>query len=717
MSKTVAAVVKLIDNFSDPSKQVAKAARDMEKRISHTGQTFKNFGAIFESAGSSLTQAFTLPLATAAAGAGKFAMDAEDSYAQFAAATGTSAAEMEKYQSVINDIYKGNFGESIGDVSGSLATVNQNLKNLDPSALQQSTEYALAMRDVFGVEVAKSTRSADALMKNFGVTSKEAFNLMTQGAQSGLNFSDELYDNMNEYSVHFKKLGLDAEDMFSIYSSGADAGAWNLDKIGDAVKEFSIRSIDGSSTTAEGFKMIGLNADEMASKIAAGGDGASQAFDQTIQALAKIEDPVKQNAAGVALFGTMWEDLGPQVVTSLTTARGEIDKTKNSADALAETKFDTFSSALSGLWRTIQVDVLQPIGDMLIPYVEIAIDKVHSLVDWWNGLGDAGQKTAVKIAGFVGAVGPVLLAVGKLSTGFGGLVKDFGKVRGALTKLTGAKGFGAFKTFMTGPVGIALAGIATAAFLIYKNWDRIGPVVKKAIDKFKEFSQNIKALLGPEIETIKQIGSIIMDVFGAAFQTAFSIAGNLLATFFDLAGGVFGGFLTTLQGVIKFIKGVFTGDWELAWQGVKDIFKGLWEGFSSIVKAPLNAVIGVLNGFIDGINGFIDGLPDAVKSGIEGLFGSYHIPTIPQLATGTNYWQGGVAQVHEKGGEIIDLPRGTRVYPHDESIEMARAEGKKTINVNIPKLADYFVVREEADIRKVAQALVDELDRTGLNMA
>ncbi|MBC6681314.1 phage tail tape measure protein [Zhenpiania hominis] len=370
MAKTVAAVVKLIDNFSNPSKQVAKAARDMEKRISHTGQVFKNFGAIFESAGSSLTHAFTLPIATAAGAAGKFAMDAEDAYVQLAAATGTSAAEMEKYQDVINDIYKENFGESIGDVSNSLAQVNQNLKGLDTSALQQSTEYALAMRDVFGVDVAESTRSADTLMKNFGISSKEAFNLMTQGAQSGLNFSDELYDNLNEYSVQFKKLGLNAEDMFSIYSSGAEAGAWNLDKIGDAIKEFSIRSIDGSNTTAEGFKLLGLNSDDMAARIAAGGDSASKAFDQTIQALAGMEDPVKQSAAGVALFGTMWEDLSPQVVTSLTTSRNEIDKTKDAADALAETKFDTFSSALGGLWRTIQVDVLQPIGDMLIPYVD-----------------------------------------------------------------------------------------------------------------------------------------------------------------------------------------------------------------------------------------------------------------------------------------------------------------------------------------------------------
>ena len=86
---------------------------------------------------------------------------------------------------------------------------------------------------------------------------------MTQGMQSGLNFSDELFDNIDEYSVQFKKLGLDAEDMFSVFANGAQNGAFNLDKIGDAVKEFSIRAIDGSDTTKQGFEALGMNADEM----------------------------------------------------------------------------------------------------------------------------------------------------------------------------------------------------------------------------------------------------------------------------------------------------------------------------------------------------------------------------------------------------------------------------------------------------------------------
>ena len=90
-----------------------------------------------------------------------------------------------------------------------------------------------------------------------------------------------------------------------------------FDKVGDAVKELSIRVIDGSETTAAGFEAIGLNADEMSAKFAQGGDSAKEAFYKVVSALGEMEDPLAQNTAGTNLFGTMWEDLGPEVVTQL----------------------------------------------------------------------------------------------------------------------------------------------------------------------------------------------------------------------------------------------------------------------------------------------------------------------------------------------------------------------------------------------------------------
>ena len=327
-------MVKLIDDFSNPSREVAAQARDLEKRFNNVADVFNHAGEAFSTAGETLTKSVTAPLTAVGTAAVKFSSDSQDAFQQFAAATGTATEEMGKYKDMINNVYKNNFGESINDVAEAMATVNQNMSYLDDSALQRCTEYAYTLSDTFGYDVAESTRAADTLIKNYGVSAREAFNLITQGAQSGMDYSGEMIDSINEYSVQFKKLGLDAEDMFSIFANGAQNGAFNLDKVGDAVKEFSIRAIDGSDTTKQGFEALGMDAAKMAERFGAGGDSAKEAFNEVIKGLAEMDDPVAQSAAGVNLFGTMWEDLGPQVITSMSTASDAIDKSKESVEEL-----------------------------------------------------------------------------------------------------------------------------------------------------------------------------------------------------------------------------------------------------------------------------------------------------------------------------------------------------------------------------------------------
>lgn len=659
-----------------------------------------------------MIKSVTAPLAAVGTAAIKFSSDSQDAFQQFAAATGTASNEMGKYKDMINDIYKNNFGESINDVAEAMATVNQNMSYLDDSALQRCTEYAYTLSDTFGVDVAESTRAADSLIKNYGVSAREAFNLMTQGMQSGLNFSDELFDNIDEYSVQFKKLGLDAEDMFSVFANGAQNGAFNLDKIGDAVKEFSIRAIDGSDTTKQGFEALGMNADEMAQKFGAGGKTAKEAFNEVIEGLASMDDPVAQSAAGVNLFGTMWEDLGPQVITSMSTASDAIDKSRESVEGLVNVKYDTLSGALGGLWRTIQVDVLQPIGNQLIPYVTKGINAIQKFTDKWNKLGPATQKTIVKFAAVAAAAGPVLLGFGKVSTGIGTLVSDTGKIGSVLKKLTGASGFSGLAKVMTGPFGIAAAAVAAAALLIYKNWDRIAPILQKIGQRFADFWKTVQPQLEPFINLVKEVASYLKETLEPVFKIVWKVAGDYVVKFFDDVSVIIDGVLGVFEEVITFLTGVFQGNWEKAWNGIVQAVGSIFGTLESLVKTPLNAVINLVNKAIGAINKISVDLPSAVGGGHIG----FNIPTIPTLAKGTDYWQGGIVQISEKGGEIVDLPSGSRVYPHDESVRMARQDGRKSYSIAIAKLADSIVVREEADIDKIAEVIVKRIEQAIDNM-
>ena len=659
-----------------------------------------------------MTKSVTAPLVAVGTAAIKFSSDSQDAFQQFAAATGTATDEMGKDKDMINNVYKDNFGESINDVAEAMAAVNQNMSYLDDSALQRCTEYAYTLSDTFGVDVAESTRAADSLIKNYGVSAREAFNLMTQGMQSGLNFSDELFDNIDEYSVQFKKLGLDAEDMFSVFANGAQNGAFNLDKIGDAVKEFSIRAIDGSDTTKQGFEALGMNADEMAQKFGAGGKTAKEAFNEVIEGLASMDDPVAQSAAGVNLFGTMWEDLGPQVITSMSTASDAIDKSRESVEGLVNVKYDTLSGALGGLWRTIQVDVLQPIGNQLIPYVTKGISFIQKFTDKWNKLEPATQKTIVKFGMVAAAAGPMLMGFGKISSGIGAVISNFGKIAGLITRLTGVTGFSGLATILTGPVGVAIAAVVAGAALIYSNWDRIQPIIKKIGQRFVEFWQTVQPQLQPFIDICMKIGSYLKDTLLEVFKIVWKAAGDYVVQFFDGVSVIIDGVLGVFEGVITFLTGVFQGNWEKAWNGIVQAVGSIFGTLESLVKTPLNAVINLVNKAIGAINKISVDLPSAVGGGHIG----FNIPTIPTLAKGTDYWQGGIVQISEKGGEIVDLPSGSRVYPHDKSVQMARQDGRKNYSIAIAKLADSIVVREETDIDKIAEVIVKRIEQAIDNM-
>ena len=305
--------------------------------------------------------------------------------------TGMSSKEMEKYNGIMKEMYNKNYGESFDDIAQSIATVAQNSKEVDPAKIQELTEGALTLRDAFGFEVNETMRAANMLMDQFGISGEEAYNLIAQGAQNGLNKNGDLLDTINEYAVHFKQTGRGAEDFFNMLENGAEEGTFSVDKLGDAWKEFGIRAKDTTNTTTEAYEILGLNADEMRAKFAAGGDSANQATDTILTALFSMDDAVKQNQAGVDLFGTMWEDLGADAIKALSDTNGEITTTKNSLEEINKVQYSGFEHELEQLKREFKTSLSKPLAEEVIPQVKKFFDTLKnsgSLQSFSNILGD-----------------------------------------------------------------------------------------------------------------------------------------------------------------------------------------------------------------------------------------------------------------------------------------------------------------------------------------
>ena len=447
----------------------------------------------------------------------EMALEGDSALSMLEARTGASTSKMEGFEDVMYEVYNANYGESLGDVSEKLSTVVQMTDDLDNASLARVTKNAIALDDIFGFDVTESMRAVNMLMDQLGVTSQEAFNLIVQGAQGGLNKNDDLLDTINEYSVHFSALGFDADGMFNSLANGAETGAFSVDKLGDAVKEFGIRAMDDSDSTAKAFKDLGFNVEEMEDKFQAGGETANEAFRETVKRLSEMDNAVWQTQVGVALFGTMYEDLGIDAIVALGNVEGAIDKTNDAMAQADAAAYDNLGSSFSQLGRTLKAELIQPVAEKLTPVLKEAVDYVNAhvgpAIDWLTehmpGLGAVVAGVGAAFAGV-----KIFKFVKGISGLFGALKNGFSALGGGVSG--GSKGGGLADMKNTakvmGSIGIAVGSIA-AIIAVFG--------ALKQIEGYEEFMADGGAALAQLCDIIADIGLV-----GAAFTAFVAIAGK-----------------------------------------------------------------------------------------------------------------------------------------------------------------------------------------------
>ena len=297
---------------------------------------------------------------------------------QVAISTGTAGQELENLQGIASNVYADNFGESMEDAAASVAEVYKRT-GLVGEELQKATEDAYTLQNAFGYEVNDSLQAVTQLMSTFGITADEAYTLIAQGAQKGLDQNGDMLDTLNEYSVQFANLGYSAEDMFNMLANGVQNGTWSVDKLGDAVKEMNIRLNDG--TANEALQTLGFNLDDIKSKLAAGGSDAQEAIQKIMAALSQVENEQDRYVLGQTLMGTQWEDIGESAVQALMNTQGEISTTSDAMDKLSDMQFDDLGSQFEKLKRQVETEVVLPIAQKYMPKIEKAIDYVSEHLD------------------------------------------------------------------------------------------------------------------------------------------------------------------------------------------------------------------------------------------------------------------------------------------------------------------------------------------------
>lgn len=287
---------------------------------------------------------------------------------------------------------------------------------------------------------------------------------------------------------------------------------------------------------------------------------------------------------------------------------------------------------------------------------------LSSLGTFFTGLGSTIATTVSNIVAYVSANGI-------LGTAMNGLKAVVAALQGGIQAL--------FAVMAAHPFVTVIAAIALVVAAVKNLWDNcenfrkfitelwentIKPIVDRVWEAVQElvqdhllplWEQDLKPCITAIGDVVKNVWNAISHIIGIVIEVispvvtaVIGILGGLLKSVTEILGGV----IDVIRGILTFITGVFTGDWKKAWEGVKLIFKGVWEALVGVVKAPINAIIGLINGLIGGIVAGINvairainklsiTIPDWVP-GIGGKkFGGFNIaqmtaPSIPYLAKG-----------------------------------------------------------------------------------
>lgn len=632
---------KDLQQFED---RVQKTANGMHDKFQKAGESISHVGNKMKDVGTNMTAGVSLPLAGIGAAAVKVASDFDASNRKLESTLGLSKEATKELGNVAKETWKDGFGESIEEVDEAVIQVSQNMKNLSFDEMQGATQSAMTLAKTFDTDVNEVTRGAGQLMNQFGLDAQETFDLLASGGQAGLNFSNEMFDNISEYAPLFKQAGFSAEEMFTIMANGTQDGSYNLDYINDLVKEFGIRMTEPKML--DNIKELSPETQKLYENFKQGKATSSDMFKAIIGDLQKVQDKSKQTELGKAIFGTKFEDMGNEVVLGLTNVDGALGNVDGSMKNMQKTQQEAFGVRWQKLTRTTMAS-LEPLGQAIIDIAEVALPPIIKAVELaakaFSSIPKPIQIGIVAILGMVAVLGPLVAMMGFMTSGVGAFVGSFRFLVPVLSKVpllftgilklgpkligmfgmiaravaflgstafagllkVGPKLIGMFgaigralailgrsaMTLLMNPWTIAILAIVGLVYLIYKNWDSVVKYTKKAMKSVgdacsKGWDNTVKGAKSAWSKLSKFFTSF-WEGTKKVFHTSVSFIGKILETAWRV-----------ITAVIKFYINFWKKAFELGWIAIKFIFNAALNILKSVVKFALEVIKNVISFYI-----------------------------------------------------------------------------------------------------------------------
>ena len=563
-------------------------------------------------------------------------------------------------------------GEQIKNTNEKLKKLKEAQATMDKNGVDKNSDQYMALqreiisteREVKNLEAA-SQETANAMSKVAQVADK-----VSQGAQKVADKTKAISAAAGGALTALAGLGIkaakDADELVTLAKqTGFSTDELQKFKYASELVDVSMSDITGAASKLK--KSVAGDSKELA-KLGVktkNADGTfrdiNEIFYDTLSALGGIQNETERDTLAMAIFGRGADSLAGIIDDGGAALKAYGQEAEDmglilsgdTLNALNKTNdaFEKLKAQASARLAETGAKALE----VLTPVLEKVLNLLNGLLTKIGELTPAQMETIMKILAVVAAISPLASGIAKVA----GLVSKIP----TLISTVGS----ALSWLMANPIALVIGAIVGLVALIATKGDEI----QAYLQKFDDWLQNIFAKDWTEI-------------FGP-------VLGGVINGFFDIVKSLWDNTKLVLDGIIDFIRGVFTGDWERVWTGVKEIFGGIADSLLSVFKAPLNGIISLINKAIDKFNGMIEKI-NKIPGINVGTIGK-----IPMLANGGVLAQGS-AIVGEAGPELLSMDKG-------------KADVQPLTNGSSAAAPIYLTVQSVLDGRVIAESTTQYQER------
>lgn len=443
----------------------------------------------------------------------------------------------------------------------------------------------------------------------------------------------------------------------------------SVEEITGAMTKMKKNMASTSKDTQAAFQNIGVSVTDANGELR----DSTEVFYEVLQGLSKISNETERDVVAMQLFGKSADQLAGIIDDGGAALKALGEEAEQLGIVLDE---DTLGS-LNDVNDSIDKLKAKANGELaksgakametLMPIFEKVLDAMSKALDYIGNLDEDQIKMITTILAVTASISP--------------LAKGISNVTGLISKLTGEGGII--------PKAITLLGKLSGSTL---------PNLLSTLGKFSTLGliALIAALVvaivkyGDETQAkITKLCNFLQNLLGNLFNWLDKNGLHQLAAFVKGISDLIGNVKTILVGIIDFIKGVFTGDWKRAWNGVVEILTGLFGGIKTLLKTPINAVIGMINSIIGGFNK------------LRSIAGKSEVSKIPLLASGGVVTKGS-AIVGDAGPELLTMMGGKAIVQPLTSSTTTNTTNMGGITLNIYGAAGQ-------NVRELADIIMDEM--------